>query len=187
MPIRLILIAHAETSATRRGVFPSGESLDDRGQKAASQFAGTLPKADEVLASPAPAARETALALGIEARLDPALADIDVGTWAGRSVMEIGMQDAEAATAWLEDPTFTGHGGESFEQLIARIGGWLETRTATKGIAIAVTHAAVLRAAAIAALGAHPAAFWTIEAAPLAMLILGSDGRRWMLRELRQP
>lgn len=187
MPIRLTLIAHAETSATRRGVFPGNEGLQERGRAAAARLAGSLPKAVESLTSPASAARETAAALGLDPRVEAALADIDVGAWTGRSVMEIGMQDAEAATAWIEDPGFAGHGGESFTALVARVATWLASRCSTDGVAIAITHAAVLRAAAIAALGADASAFWRIEAAPLAMLSLSSDGRRWVFRELRQP
>ncbi len=185
MPIRLILIAHAETSATRLGVFPSGEGLEARGRDAANKLVGTLPASTLVLSSPAPAARETAEALGLDAQVEPALADIDVGAWAGRSVMDIGMEDPEAATAWIEEPAFAGHGGESFEAHIARVGTWLAERCATQGVAIAVTHAAVVRAAVIAALGAAPSAFWRIEAAPLSRLTLSSDGRRWVIRELR--
>ena len=96
------------------------------------------------------------------------------------------MADAEAATAWIDDPAFAGHGGESVEMLVARVGAWLAARRTTQGVVIAVTHAAVLRAAAIAALDAPAAGFWRIDAGPLTALTLSSDGRRWTVRELRQ-
>ena len=185
MSIRIILIAHGETSATRRGVFPVAERLDDRGRKEANRVAGTLPKAGTILSGPALAARDTGTALGYDAVVDTALDGLDVGRWAGRSVMEIGMADADAATAWIEDPAFAGHGGESIEMLIMRVGLWLEARREGSGTTIAVTHAAVVRAAAICALDAPAKAFWRIDVAPLAALTLSSDGRRWTVRELR--
>jgi broad specificity phosphatase PhoE len=96
------------------------------------------------------------------------------------------MAEAEAATAWIDDPAFAGHGGESFDMLAGRIAAWLAARRTIEGVVLAITHAAVLRAAAIAVLGAPTAAFWRIDAGPLSALTLSSDGRRWVLRELRQ-
>ncbi len=125
--------------------------------------------------------------MGLDAEVEPALADIDVGGWAGRAIMDIGAQDPESATAWIDDPAFAGHGGESFDALVARVGIWLEGRRATEGVVVAVTHAAVLRAAAISILGAPVDAIWRIEAPPLARLTLGSDSRRWTLRALNAP
>lgn len=185
MSARLILIAHAETSATRRGVFPSDEGLEARGREAAAKRAGTLPTHREALTSPAQAALETAAALGLAASVETALADVDVGGWTGRSVMDIGTEDPQAASNWIENPAFDGHGGESFATLIARVAAWLSARRDADGLTIAVTHAAVLRAAAIATLDAPPAAIWRIEAPPLAMLSLSSDGRRWTMRQLQ--
>lgn len=185
MPIRLTLVAHAETNATRRGVFPLGsERLDAPARAEAARRAGMLPKGATALSSPAMAARETATALGFDAVVEPALAGLDVGAWAGQSVMDIGMTDAKAATAWIEDPAFAGHGGESIDMLIARIGTWLAARQATNDVMVAVTHAAVVRAAALVALDAPAASFWRIDVAPLAALTLSSDGQRWTLREL---
>ena len=70
----------------------------------------------------------------------------------------------------------------SLGALIARVGAWLETHRGERGRLVVVTHAAVVRAAAVAVLGAPPQAFWRIDVAPLAALAFGSDGRRWTLR-----
>jgi broad specificity phosphatase PhoE len=185
MSIRLILVAHAETDATRRGVFSAGEGLNERGREAAGRLVGALPQASTILTSPAAAAREIAMALDQAASVEQALRDLDVGTWTGRQVMDIAMTDPEAASAWIEDPSFAGHGGESVEMLIRRVGDWLTSRRSIDGVVIGVTHAAVLRAAAVGVLGAPAAAFWRIEAAPLTALTLSGDGRRWTFRELR--
>ncbi len=186
MPIRLLLVAHAETDATRRGTFPAGDGLNARGRSAANGAAHALPSATTVLTSPAAAAVETALAFGLAAQEEAALGDLDVGTWAGQSVMDIGMTDPEGATAWIADPAFDGHGGESFLALVARVARWLDDLRNGDGIVIAITHAALIRAAVVAVLDAPASGFWRIDVAPLAALTLSGDGRRWTMRELRR-
>ena len=184
---RLILIAHAETDATRRGAFPDGESLNQRGQRAARDQWSAMPKRDLALMSPAPAARETASAIGLQATADPDLGELDVGSWRGRALAEIGAATPEALAAWIGDPAYAGHGGESIEALIARTGDWLAARREVRGTTIAVSHAAVLRAALVATMDAPASAFWVVDVGPLTMITLTSDTRRWALRDLRTP
>ena len=187
MSSRLILIAHAETDATRRGAFPDGESLNQRGQRAARDQWSAMPKRDLALASPAPAARECSSAMGLQADIDPALGELDVGSWRGRALAEIGAATPDALAAWIGDPAFVGHGGESIEALVVRTRGWLEARREARGTTIAVSHAAVLRAALVAMLDAPASAFWVVDVGPLTMITLTSDTRRWALRDLRTP
>jgi broad specificity phosphatase PhoE len=180
MTARLLMIAHAETTATRRAAFPAGEGLDARGRDAAAAFA--VPRHDLAFASPAPAARETAAVLALAAQELAALDDLDVGTWAGRSLADVAAADPVGAEAFLADPTFAGHGGESLAALIARVGACLDTWREHSGSLVAVSHAAVLRAAVLAVLGAPASAFWRIDVPPLGALAFTSDGRRWALR-----
>ncbi len=177
MPVRLLMLAHAETAATRQTAFAAGEGLAPRGRDAAAAL--SLPRHDLAFASAAPAARETAAALGLAATATPALRDLDVGSWAGQSLADIAATNPAGAAAFFADPAFAGHGGESIAALIARMSAWLEAMRDGRGQIVAVTHAAVVRAAAAAVLGA---AFWHIDVAPLGSLTFGSDGRRWVLR-----
>ena len=189
MPTRLVLITHAATAATRRAAFPNDDGLDDRGRAAAESLAKRLPRSDRILTGPALAARQTATLFASAAQAgepiaDDGLRDLDVGGWAGRSLAEIG----EAATAWVGDPRFAGHGGETIADCRARVGAWLAASlTFRPGVVIGVTHAAVLRAALLAVLDAPVAAFWRADASPLTILTLSSDGRRWALRALETP
>ncbi len=121
--------------------------------------------------------------LGLAASCDPALRDLDAGRWSGKALTEIAPHDL---AVWLTDPDYAGHGGESVAALLARIEPFLAARL-TAGNVVAVTHAAVLRAALVAVLDAPPSAFWRIDAAPLTTLTLSSDGRRWALRGLVPP
>ena len=111
------------------------------------------------------------------------MSDLDTGHWRGKALAEIAPDDL---AAWLTDPDYAGHGGESVAALIARVEAFLSARLAA-GSVVAVTHGAVLRAALAAVLGAPASAFWRIDAPPLTMLTLSSDGRRWALRGLVPP
>ncbi len=186
MALRLIMIAHAETDATRRAAFPHGESLNQKGLRAARDQWMAMPKRDAAVSSPAPAARETASALGLSADPEADLRELDVGRWRGETLGAIAAADPDAAAAWIADPGFDGHGGESLVALLQRVALWMAGQIERRGTIIAVTHAAVTRAAVIAVLGAPPTAFWHIEAEPLSMTTFSSDGRRWTLRELRR-
>ena len=178
MPVRLLMLAHAETAATRQAAFAAGEGLAPRGRDAAAAM--SLPRHDLAFASPALAARETAA--GLAAQETPALRDLDVGSWVGQSLADIAAADPAGAAAFFADPAFDGHGGESIATLIARMNAWLEEMRDGRGQIVAITHAAVVRATAVAVLGAPASAFWHIDVAPLSSLTFGSDGRRWTLR-----
>ena len=181
MTVRLWMLAHAETAATRRAAFASDEGLDTRGRAAVATLA--RPRGDQALTSPAPAARETAAGVGLESVVvEPALRDLDVGAWTGRTLADVAAADPESAAAFIADPTFAGHGGESIVALIERMRVWMDDLRGRRGCIVAVTHPAVVRAAAVAVLAAPPSAFWRIDVAPLGHLAFGSDGRRWTLR-----
>ncbi|WP_158807609.1 histidine phosphatase family protein [Beijerinckia sp. L45] len=183
---RLILVAHAETEATRSAAFPFDEPLAARGAAAAARYATALPQATRILRSPAVAAAETAAAFGCEATVDPMLADLDCGRWRGRPLGAIADEEPEALGAWLADPSYEGHGGGSIAALLIRVGQWLEAGRTNRGTMLAITHGAVVRCAALAVLGASANGFWRLDVAPLTRLDLSSDGRRWVLRQIVQ-
>lgn len=185
MSTRLLLIAHAETEAQRQGRFGGDEGLNQRGLTATVDARERVPMSDAAFTSAARAARETASSLGLDGRPEPALSDLDLGAWRGRSLQDLAEQRPDAAAAWRADPDFADHGGESIETLVRRVGSWLESGKQRRGLTIAVTHVAVCRAAVVAVLTAPRLAFWSVDIAPLGLVALGSDGRRWALRELR--
>ncbi|MBV8913653.1 MAG: phosphoglycerate mutase family protein, partial [Acetobacteraceae bacterium] len=83
---RLLLLCHGATRATRTAAFPMEEPVEARDLAAAVALAGYLPLVGRVLVSPAPCARQTAAALGLAAREEPALRDCDWGRWRGRTL-----------------------------------------------------------------------------------------------------
>lgn len=175
---RLLLIRHASTDAVRRAAFPLDEPLDAAGRRAAAELVGRLGRGD-ALCSPSLRARDTASAAGLEASVDAALAECDFGAWAGRSLADVHAEDAAATAAWMTDPDARPHGGESVAQLIARVADWMAAQAQLDGRAIAVTHAGVVKAAVVHALGAPAAALWRIDVAPLGRTELNASDGRW--------
>jgi broad specificity phosphatase PhoE len=178
---RLLLVRHAPTSATRRVAFPVDEPLDDRGRAAAATLAGALPHAGSVVTSPALRCRQTAAAAGLAACVEPAVAECDFGDWAGRTLGEVDIG------AWMVDPDAAPHGGESLRAFAARIAAWLDGQAALGGAAAVITHAGVVKAAVVHALGAPLAAFWRVDVAPLSVTEIHAHDGRWTVTRVSAP
>jgi broad specificity phosphatase PhoE len=183
---RLTLVAHASTAATSRAAFGDGEGLERRGAVAAASAANALRRVNRAVCSPAPAAVETAAALGLSPTPNPALGDWFLGDWRGRTLDEVVADAPAAAATWLADPDAAPHGGETLSALVARVAEWLAGQDG-EGHTVAVTHAAVVRAAVIATLGAPATGFWRIDVAPLTATVLRGGPIRWTVRRSGLP
>ena len=183
---RLILICHASTSATREARFGADDPLDAHGFSSIAQ-AGPIGADYASWTSPALAARQTAERFGLSAAVDVSLRDLDGGSWRSRSLAEIADADPASLAAWLSDPIARPHGGESIAMLAERISAWLESAGRAANRVAAVTHAAVIRAAILHALGAPLTAFWRIDVPPLTTVELSGFGTRWNLRSFTPP
>jgi broad specificity phosphatase PhoE len=181
MTARLELLAHGASSATRGARFPDNEGLEGSTVPALEAMRGRLRSYGCVLTSPSRAAQETAVALGLEARVDIALQDCDYGRWRGLEVADVAAREREEFAVWLSDPAAAPHGGESLAALIERAGVWLSQSLTREGATLAVTHAAVVRATIVSVLGAGSSAFWRIDVAPLSLARLSGHAGRWNL------
>ncbi|CAB3756815.1 histidine phosphatase family protein [Paraburkholderia humisilvae] len=192
MQTRLRLISHALTAAQRSATFAGeDEPLDARGLADANAYALRAhirfddSRRVRALTSPAACARDTARALGLTAAVTAELADTHYGEWRHLRVADVAAQAPQALEAWLHDPAAAPPGGESFEAVLARVGGWLDDLAARHpgdSTVVAVTHAAVLRAALIHVLRAPASAFTQIEIAPLTSIELrhhDQHGWKW--------
>jgi broad specificity phosphatase PhoE len=183
MTTRLVLLCAGGTASARAGGFPDpAEPLDEGGRAKAAALALVGPAADRCWTSPARAACETAELVGVTAAIESALRDIDHGEWTGRAFGDI---DPAALTAWLAAPDQATPGGEAMAALVERVGRWLDTVGEEGGAALAISHAAVIRAALAHALGLPAAATLAIDVAPLSATVLSHHGR-WRLQELRR-
>lgn len=182
---RLLLVRHAPTSATRSFAFPADEPVDERGLGAAAALQAAVPARAEVLLSPARRCRQTAEAAGlVAATIEPALAECDFGSWTGRTLEEVNQTDPDAAAAWMIDPAARPHGGETLEEVVVRVGGWLDIQATLDGGAVAITHGGVIKAAIVHALSAPLPSFWLIDVAPLSITELHGHGTRWTVTRI---
>ncbi|MEV8095896.1 histidine phosphatase family protein [Kitasatospora sp. NPDC085879] len=170
------------SEAARQARFDDGGPLDAHGLRAAEAAAGTLRPAGRVLVSPSPRCRQTAEALGLPAPVDePALAGCDAGRWRGRTLDEVAAAEPEALARWLADSTAAPHGGEPLRALLDRVADWLTALPEDTPAVTAVVEPDTVRAAAVHALGAPPAAFWRLDVRPLTATHLSGRSGRWNL------
>lgn len=181
MTARLTLICHASTDAVRKAAFAADEPVDDQGRAQAAALAPSIPRADCIWTSPELRARQTAETLGLDATVQPALRECDYGGWKGCAFADVQARDPEGVAAWLCDPAATPHGGESLLSLMRRVAQWLDAEKAADRKAMLITHASIIRAAIVHALGAPPQSFWRIDIAPLSVTRLSGAHGRWNL------
>lgn len=182
MHTRLTWICHGLTSASRNGRFPLDEPLEEKAIATTRSLAERLRRLDRVLTSPALRARQTAEALSLAALEDPLLADCEYGRWSGMTIAELQMQEPENLLAWTTDPELAPHGGENLKQLAARASVWMEQQSALGGHVVAISHAALIRAATVKVLQAPLSSFWLTDVEPLSVVRMTYDGSRWALR-----
>ncbi len=181
MTARLTLICHAATAAQRQGAFPLEDGIESSLIKNLDALRSTAATADTALCAPERRALEMSEFLGLHAATSDALRDCDLGRWRGRSLKDVQNDDPDGTVQWLSDPDAKPHGGESLTELFERVGTWLDTSPAA-GHTVAITHAAVMRAAILRVLRAPPEAFWRVDIESLATIDLRHNGRFWSLR-----
>jgi broad specificity phosphatase PhoE len=182
--VRLTLICHAATPAVRSAAFPLDEAIDLRGEAKAAALAAGLGRVDTAWSGPELRTRQTAVVLRLDAAVDPALRDIDLGRWAGRSFSDVLAAEPASIAAWTGDSTAAPHGGESVDDLLRRVAPWLDRVRQDTGRFVAVTHPSVIRAAVTLAIDAGADSFWRIDAGPLCQVRLRGRRSRWTLRSL---
>lgn len=178
--VRLLLVTHLMTSATRRAAFPTDEPVESGAGALLRPRPGT-----RLLRGPELRCAQTCERTGLTADVDPALRDWDLGNWQGSTLDEITGREPKAVLTWLNDASAAPHGGESLTALLDRVSSWLAGLE--DGAAVAVTHPAVVRAAVLCALGAEPPAFWRLDIAPGTVTSLSGRSERWNVSRLGAP
>ncbi|WP_130390463.1 histidine phosphatase family protein [Cupriavidus agavae] len=184
-PVRLTLLCPPATAALRAGRFPDDDPLDAAGL--ALLAAAPAVHADRVLCSPARCAREAAAALGLAATVAPDLREIGHGRWTGQSLKAVAADEPALLSAWLSEPDFDGHGGESIAHAVARVARWLAGHPFGEEHALVIAPASIARAIVVAALEAPVRSVWQLELAPLTVARLAGGPGRWRLAALGLP
>lgn len=129
-PTRLLLLRHGQTelSVQRRYSGRGNPPLTELGREQAARAAKMLAAKGNiaaVLTSPLSRARDTAeaAATALDAPLTvlDGLIETDFGEWEGLSFAEAAERDPESHARWLGDPSLPAPGGESFDQVRARV------------------------------------------------------------------
>ena len=165
----------------RTGTFPDDDPLDTRGRREVADFLERRdhPSSMRAFSSPMRCAVQTAQAMGLNATVDQALADMDYGKWRGMRISDLAQREPVSLHAWLNDPAVMPPGAEAFEELQTRIGTWIECLT-ENGRVLAITHAPVIRAALIHALGLDRKTAFQRRIAPMEPITLHRrPDRRW--------
>ncbi|NMR19157.1 bifunctional RNase H/acid phosphatase [Cellulomonas fimi] len=198
-PVTVVLVRHGETPMTVSKAYSGssvvGPSLTDRGREQAARAAelvhsigqdvwGALPDPSELLASPMVRTQETAAVigarLGLPVRVEPLFAECDFGEWEGLTAAEIEARWPGQLERWHDDAAFPAPGGESIEDVGARVRAGLEAvRAAGVGrTVVVVTHSVSVRSAVGVAIGANSSSWARIRVAPASVSIvrLWADG-----------
>jgi alpha-ribazole phosphatase len=165
---RLWLVRHAVVAGPR-GVIHAPEAPADTSDAAAfARLRALLPAGAAVFASPARRTLETARALGLVAREEPAFREQHFGAWTGRRHVEL---EAELGddyhTFWQAPAHNRPPGGESFCDQIARVAAALAGLPA--GDVVLVVHSGTVRAALSIALDLAPEAALRFVVDPLSL------------------
>jgi broad specificity phosphatase PhoE len=176
---RLLLVRHAPTAATRAGMFPADEPLDDEAMQQAAGVRSIVGPFDRALCSPSQRTRQTAEAFALTPAVDPDLAECDFGAWAGLSFDDVRSRYEGSINAWLADPASAPHGGETLNDVAARVSRFLERAATLGGTTVAVTHGGVIRVAIVLARAQPLDVVWRVNVEPLSLTELRFARGRW--------
>jgi alpha-ribazole phosphatase len=175
---RLWLIRHAPVSGTPGVLHDLCASADLSDGAALSRLKAQLPKNHSAIVSSARRAQETALALGLQPRLERAFNEQDFGWWTGRTHEELRREPGVAYDEfWRAPASGRPPGGETFIGQIARV------RTAIDalptGDVIIVAHGGTIRAAVAIALEIAAEAALRVVIEPWSLTRLDRLDRAW--------
>ncbi|RFD25562.1 bifunctional RNase H/acid phosphatase [Mycobacterium uberis] len=130
MPTRLLLLRHGQTELSVQCRY-SGRGnlalngLGRRQAQAAARYFAQCGGIAAVISSPLQRAYDTAAMaaelLGVNVTVDDDLIETDFGAWEGLTFAEAAVRDPELHRRWLHDTAVLPPGGESFDDVLARV------------------------------------------------------------------
>lgn len=186
-PASLTLLTVPATAGLRAGKFPADEPLDSGQAEHTRRRADAMVGSALVICSPARCARQTAQALGLAPIIQDEANEMAYGRWAGLSLKDVAAAEPDALSSWLTDPGMKAHGGESVSAFVERVGHWAEQYPWPPGRTLVITHASVVKAFVLRALGAPVEAYWRLDIAPLSGTTLTRHKGQWRLTACGVP
>src|SRR4051794_38365492 len=152
---RLVLVRHGQSTYNAQGLLQgqADPPLSELGRREAERLRSALPPfpPERVITSDLQRASETAALLGYPgARRDSRWREIDLAEWAGRPVAEF-----PAEVSW-RGGSLSAPGGETWEDLLMRVGGAVDELVATGESWLVICHGGAVRAALTHVTGAAP-------------------------------
>ena len=193
VPTFIYMVRHGETILTPdrkfSGVGKLNPPLTEVGREQARKVAAEIAKIkpDVLIASPLQRTRDTAeeisKAIGLSPILDEAWYECSFGEWDGLSIQEVKEKWPDDYTSWISSSAFTPPGGESYDDLAARIepafDALAEKYPGQK--VVVVTHNGVIKQLASIVLEGNPNSLFHIDISPCSISsfsIWPSDGLR---------
>jgi broad specificity phosphatase PhoE len=178
MAQRLLVIAHGLTERARELVFGEpGDVLPD-----------TVPALNGRVASwacgPEQACLATAGRLGGQAEPISELRNCDFGDWRDKALSLVAADDPAGLESWLKDPYAAPHAGESFAEVIKRVGWVMDQYPWPEGRTVVVVTSLVARAMITYGLSANPEAMFHIDVGPLGRASFSRSYSTWRLSKL---
>jgi broad specificity phosphatase PhoE len=179
----LVLVRHGESAANAAGeLLGRRESpLTERGRGQVTALAGVLAARPiaRVVTSPLGRARDTAAALGLgpAVEVDERWIEVDYGELEGRRLSDV---PADVWRRWRVDPSFRPPGGETLEEVGARVRAACDELFAApgqgargEGDVVVVSHVSPIKAAVAWSLGAADGIAWRLQLATASITRVG--------------
>ena len=183
----LIVARHGRTPANAAGQLLGRRDpeLDDLGRDQAAAIAAATPQGARVISSPLRRCRQTADALDPDHDTDDRLLEIDYGELDGLPVKEV---PAETWARWRDDASWAPPGGESHNQLAARVWELLDdlAAEARERDVVLVSHVSPIKAAVAWGLGVPIDISWRCFVAQASILRIATTGPMPSLRSFNE-
>lgn len=184
-PVTLVLVRHGHTKVTERDLIAGGDGSDPElstlGESDALAAAAVIPEllsyfklpaASEIIHSPMVRTTQTseiiAKQLPVSLRQDERLREIGFGSWNGQDMTAITAQQPELVRTWQGSMSVRPEGGESIDDLVARVHPLIEELSQSHAGKTVVLVAHMMPVRTIAALSARGAAslYWSTNFSP---------------------
>ncbi|WP_395694985.1 bifunctional RNase H/acid phosphatase [Nocardioides sp.] len=196
-PTTVVLVRHGVTPHTVEKRFSGGlasanPGLSDDGRAqvraVADWLAPIAERVDAVVASPVRRTLESAeilaARLGHDVVEEPGFAEMEFGTWDGKTFAEVGEQHPDELEAWLGSLDVAPGGGESFRAVEARVLAGLDRLLAAHAgrTVVVVSHVTPIKTLVAHAVGAPLDAVFRMELSPASVTVLSWYGDRASMR-----
>lgn len=157
----LYICRHGRTEANASGLLlgRADPELDEVGEAQAEAIAGFVPEPARVVSSPLTRCRQTAEAFGLPVETDERLMELDYGDFDLQPLSEV---PAETWAEWRSDTDFRPPGGETLNELAARVFPVLDelAETARDSNVVVVSHVSPIKASVAWALQCSMGISW---------------------------